>query len=75
MDCPNRSLNVLPDFFPPGALEIASIRVGSIPRGNFNPHIFQIELDEDDLGKQIIVEFRPLGGENPVANTQLAAHQ
>lgn len=55
------TLNVLPDFLPPGAVEIRSIAVNGVPRANFNPDNFQIELDKRELGSEIIVEFCPKG--------------
>jgi hypothetical protein len=62
--CPDKesgctTLNVLPDFFAPGALEIASIRVDGVPRPSFSPDNFQVDLDEEELGSQVVVEFRP----------------
>ena len=65
--CPDKEsgrtmLNVLPDFYAPGAIEIASIKVNGIPRASFSPSNFQVELDEDELGSQVVVEFRPLRG-------------
>ena len=55
------TLNVLPDFVRPGALEIMSVRVNGVPRSNFDPENFQIELDREELGSEIIVEFCPKG--------------
>jgi mannose/cellobiose epimerase-like protein (N-acyl-D-glucosamine 2-epimerase family) len=51
-------INVLPDFFAPDALEIVSITVNGIRRKSL-PKDFSVELDEEDLGGQIIVEYRP----------------
>ena len=45
-------LNVLPDFFAPGTMEIASIKVNGIPRASFSPSNYQIELDDDELGRR-----------------------
>ncbi|MGZ8396633.1 MAG: hypothetical protein ACXWVB_08350 [Rhodoplanes sp.] len=53
---------MLPDFVPPGALEIMSIRINGVLRTNFDPENFQIELDREELGSEIIVEFCPKGG-------------
>ncbi len=61
--CP--TLNVLPDFYAPGTVEIAGIRVNGIPRSSFSPDNFQIQLDRDELGSQVVVEFRPLQREKP----------
>jgi hypothetical protein len=52
---------VLPDFMPPGAVEVTSIRVNGVPRASFNPENFQIELDREELGSEIVVEFSPKG--------------
>ncbi|MGZ8299766.1 MAG: AGE family epimerase/isomerase, partial [Rhodoplanes sp.] len=61
-DARHTTLNVLPDFVPPGALEIMSIRINGVLRTNFDPENFQIELDREELGSEIIVEFCPKGG-------------
>ena len=53
-------LNVLPDFFAPGTMEIASIKVNGIPRASFSPSNYQLQLDDDELGSQVVVEFRPI---------------
>lgn len=53
------TLNVLPDFMPPGAIEIVSIRINGVPRANFDPENFQVELARDELGSNVIVEFCP----------------
>ena len=66
-DCPHTILNVLPDFVPPGSVEIESITVKGVPRKNFARDNFQIELDESDLGGQIVVEFRPTAKPRPPA--------
>jgi mannose/cellobiose epimerase-like protein (N-acyl-D-glucosamine 2-epimerase family) len=58
---PHRTLNVLPDFLPPGAVEITNITVNGVKRPSFAKDNFQIELEEDDMGGQIIVEFCPKG--------------
>jgi mannose/cellobiose epimerase-like protein (N-acyl-D-glucosamine 2-epimerase family) len=59
--CAHTTLNVLPDFLPPGAVEITRISVGGIPRTNFDPNNFQIELERHELGTRVVVEFTPLG--------------
>lgn len=56
------TLNVLPDFVPPDSLRITSIMVNGVPRTNFSPDNFQIELHQRELGAQVIVEFAPKGG-------------
>ena len=55
------TLNVLPDFMPPNSVEITRISVNGVPRTNFNPENFQIELDRAELGAKVIVEFCPKG--------------
>ena len=60
-ECGHTTLNVLPDFVPPGALRVASIKVNGVPRTSFNPESFQVELTEEDLGSQVVVEFCPVG--------------
>lgn len=59
--CVHTTLNVLPDFLPPGVVEIASITVGGVPRTNFDRTNFQIELEREELGTRVTVEFRPTG--------------
>jgi hypothetical protein len=62
--CRQRSLNVLPDFFKPGTLEISRINIDGAERTTIDPDNFQIELSEREfqLGSEaeIIVEFTPL---------------
>lgn len=62
-----RSLNVLPDFFKPGDLEVSRININGSQRAAVDPDYFQIDLSEQEfrLGSQaeIIVEFRPLSQE------------
>ncbi|MCX5892295.1 MAG: N-acyl-D-glucosamine 2-epimerase, partial [Deltaproteobacteria bacterium] len=54
------TLNVLPDFFAPDTVEIVGITVNGIPRSSFSPLSFQVELDKEELGSQVVVEFRPI---------------
>ena len=68
------SLNVLPDFYAPGTVEIASIKVNGIPRASFSPDNFQVELAEDELGSQVVVEFRPIRREATM-NSRTAGRQ
>lgn len=56
------TVNVLPDFFAPGTVEIAGITVNGVARTSFAPDNFQVELTEDELGAQVVVEFHPKGG-------------
>jgi hypothetical protein len=53
-----RSINVLPDFVGPDALEIESIIVDGITRKVENPRNFQVPLEECDLGKSVIVNLQ-----------------
>lgn len=53
------TLNVLPDFYSPGTIEIAGISVNGVPRMSFSSDNFQIDLEEEELGSPIVVEFRP----------------
>jgi mannose/cellobiose epimerase-like protein (N-acyl-D-glucosamine 2-epimerase family) len=55
------TLNVLPDFLPPGAVEIVRVSVNGVQRTNFARDNFQLELERNELGGAVIVEFRPLG--------------
>jgi mannose/cellobiose epimerase-like protein (N-acyl-D-glucosamine 2-epimerase family) len=56
-NCGLRSINVLPDFLPPGRIKIVRIAVNGNPRLHFDPECFQIDLLEEDLGQDIVVEF------------------
>ncbi|MHB9073235.1 MAG: AGE family epimerase/isomerase [Desulfobaccales bacterium] len=58
--CGRTSLNVLPDFYAPGTMQIAGITVNGVPRSSFSPDNFRVELSEDELGSQVVVEFRPI---------------
>jgi mannose/cellobiose epimerase-like protein (N-acyl-D-glucosamine 2-epimerase family) len=51
-----RSLNLLPDALGDG-IRIASITVDGVPRLHFDKEYFQMELDKDDLDRQIVVEL------------------
>lgn len=59
------SINVLPDFFAPDTIEIASITVNGVPRASFARDNFQVELAEDECGAHVVVEFRRVGGQQP----------
>jgi mannose/cellobiose epimerase-like protein (N-acyl-D-glucosamine 2-epimerase family) len=63
--CGCTSLNVLPDFYAPGTVQIIGITVNGVPRASFSPDNFQVELAEDELGSQVVVEFRPIRREAP----------
>lgn len=53
-----RSINVLPDFVGPDALEIESIIVDGVARKVEDPRNFQVPLEECDLGKSMIVNLQ-----------------
>jgi hypothetical protein len=57
VDCGQRSINVLPDFFPPGSVRVSGISVNSVRRPNFDPDNFHIPVSEEELGGNMIVEF------------------
>jgi len=54
------TLNVLPDFYAPGTVKITGIKVNGVPRASFSPDSFKIELTHEELGSQVVVEFRPI---------------
>lgn len=43
------SINVLPDYFPPGRIKITGITINSVSRKVLDPYNFQIHLTESDL--------------------------
>ncbi|MQX37558.1 AGE family epimerase/isomerase [Roseospira navarrensis] len=58
-----RSLNVLPDFFPPGKLRITEVRVNGVSTPGLVPDAadeFQISIKNGMEGAQIAVVFRAL---------------
>lgn len=57
-ECRLNSLNVLPDFVPPGSVQIEQVIVNGRPRAHADPNYFQIELTEGDRGATIAVVFR-----------------
>jgi mannose/cellobiose epimerase-like protein (N-acyl-D-glucosamine 2-epimerase family) len=60
-----RSINVLPDFFKPGDLEVVGISVNGIRRSSVDADNFQIPLSESELGSEVAVTFCPkLGKKN-----------
>lgn len=65
------TLNVLPDFFPPNSLEIKRITVNGVDRSTVDQDNFQIELKPDEIGAEIVVEFKPLVGEKGEEETAL----
>jgi hypothetical protein len=56
-DCRLNSLNVLPDFMPPGSVRIERVLVNGRPRAHTDPNYFQVELQEGDRGATIAVLF------------------
>ena len=66
-----RSLNVLPDFLPPGRVQIEEVSVNGRIRRHTDPNYFQVELAPEDLGCDVVVRFRALpvkGAGNGVAS-------
>ncbi|MEI7475479.1 MAG: AGE family epimerase/isomerase [bacterium] len=59
-DCGHKSINVLPDFFDQSKLIVEKVIVSGIERTTVDPDNFQIELNDSELGSEIIVQFRPL---------------
>jgi len=57
-DCGLRSINVLPDFFAPGMVQIQQVTINGIPRPHEDPNYFQVQLSEGDLGCCVDVTFR-----------------
>ena len=53
-----KSINVLPDFFKPGEVELRRITVNGVKRSSVDHDNFQIPLDDNDLGGFVAVEFR-----------------
>ena len=53
-----QSINVLPDFMAPNAVQIEQVRINGVPRSHSDPNYFQIELSESDLGCSVDVTFR-----------------
>jgi hypothetical protein len=55
------SINVLPDFFPPGQLRITAIRVDGVDRTDelvpANPNDFQIPIGNSHHEVELAVEF------------------
>lgn len=60
-----RSINVLPDFMPPGSVQIEQVMINGEPRAHTDPNYFQIELTQHDLGADIVVQFRAVGKAAP----------
>lgn len=54
------TVNVLPDFFPPKSLRVANVVVGGMKRKRIDPDYFQVDLDESERGREVVVEFESL---------------
>jgi hypothetical protein len=50
----------LPDFFKPGDLVVTNVKVNGVPRpaSRIRPGNFRIELSDEELGSEVVVEFR-----------------
>jgi mannose/cellobiose epimerase-like protein (N-acyl-D-glucosamine 2-epimerase family) len=59
-DSGQTSINVLPDFMPHGKLQIAGIKINGVSRQNFSCEKFDIPLDEEERGTQIVIEYHPV---------------
>lgn len=59
-ECAHRSVNVLPDFLPPGSVEISGVTVDGATRSVPPPGTFQVPLGDSDLGRTVKVVFRVL---------------
>lgn len=55
-----KTLNVLPDFMPPGAVELYSVRVNGVDQVGFDKTSFQIDVSRFPNHSRVEVEFRPL---------------
>jgi mannose/cellobiose epimerase-like protein (N-acyl-D-glucosamine 2-epimerase family) len=74
-DCGQLSLNVLPDFFPPGMLRLKSVSVGGQRREGEPRQDFQIDIPNDQLGNMVIAEFeskpmKPVWSKKPQAHAK-----
>ena len=65
-----RSINVLPDFLGPDAVELDGIEIDGIERPVSNRRNFQIPLAPDDLGRTLKVRLR----QSASAYERLKAH-
>jgi len=61
-DCRRNTINVLPDFVPPGVLRITEVVVNGqkLAQGRFDPNVAQIAFDTDHGTTEIEVEFEPV---------------
>lgn len=67
-DNKHRSINVLPDYFPPGRLKITGVTINGICRTIVDPQNFQISLNESDIASDadcnLVVEFAATNSES-----------
>jgi hypothetical protein len=68
-----RSINVLPDFFAPDEVEFVGVVVNGVRRTKFDPHNYQIPLDESELGSDVLVEFCPTEARNAKNKTSVVS--
>lgn len=54
------SINVLPDFLPPKSLKITKVTINGIDKAINNPFEYQIHLEEEEKGADVIVELTPV---------------
>ncbi len=54
----SRSINVLPDFLGPDAIEVHRVEIDGVDRAIADPRSFQISLQPEDLGRHVVVHFR-----------------
>jgi mannose/cellobiose epimerase-like protein (N-acyl-D-glucosamine 2-epimerase family) len=54
-----RSINVLPDFFPPGKIKLHEVKVNGVCRYVPDPGSFQVPLEESDREVELAVTFCP----------------
>lgn len=75
------SINVLPDYLPPGRVEVSGVVVNGVGRTVEDPRNFQIRLNQADLatsnGCSLVVEFtsvkpRPTPSHKPLAGQKIA---
>jgi hypothetical protein len=57
--CKHQSINVLPDFLPPGSLKVKRVNINGKDKDWVDPDQFQIEFDATEVSPEIIVEFEP----------------
>ena len=55
-----KSINVLPDFFRPGSMALSAVTVNGRRQEYAGQTGFQVALDPNNAGGQVIVEFQPV---------------